>query len=308
MKLNRETKIGIFGVLMLLLFYFGFNYLKGQDVFSRSETYYTTYKQANGIAKSAAIMMKGFRVGTVSGMTLNQNSETAPIVLELTVKSKYKIPRDSKARIFSGDLLSGKALAIDLGSSNEYLEPGDTLFSEVDPDLLEIAGSELDALKKKASLVVNELIETLGAVDSLLCKQNLQNISKMLANVEQITAKLNESGLDQMVNNMNRFSKALGDNSHRVDSVLRNVASLSDSLVAAKLPTMVNEATRAMSQLNDAMENINNGKGTIGALMENKELYDSLVRATSNLSLLLEDLKNNPKRYVHFSLFGRKSN
>ena len=130
----------------------------------------------------------------------------------------------------------------------------------------------------------------------------------MLANVEQITAKLNESGLDQMVNNMNRFSKVLGDNSHRVDSVLRNVASLSDSLVAAKLPTMVNEATRAMSQLNDAMENINNGKGTIGALMENKELYDSLVRATSNLSLLLEDLKNNPKRYVHFSLFGRKSN
>ena len=102
------------------------------------------------------------------------------------------------------------------------------------------------------------------------------------------------------------FSKALGDNSHRVDSVLKNVASLSDSLVAAQLPTMVSEATRAMAQLNKAMTDINEGKGTVGALMENKELYDSLVKATSNLSLLLEDLKANPKRYVHFSLFGRK--
>ena len=306
MKLNRETKIGVFGVLMMLLFYFGFNYLKGQDVLSRSDVYYTTYKQANGIAKSAAIMIKGFRVGTVSDMTLNQDSENAPIVLELTIKRKYRIPKNSKARIFSGDILSGKALAIDLGDSEQYLEPGDTLYSEVDPDLLELAGSELDALKKKASTVVNEVLETLSAVDSLLSKDNLNNISKTLANVESITNKLDKSGIDKVVDNMNRFSKTLGDNSERIDSILFNLDNLSDSLVAAKLPTMINEAAEAMAQINLAMKGINEGKGTLGAIVEDKQLYDSLVRATSNLSLLLEDLKQNPKRYVHFSIFGRK--
>jgi phospholipid/cholesterol/gamma-HCH transport system substrate-binding protein len=290
------------------LFYFGFNYLKGQDVFSRSEVYYTTYTQANGIAKSAAIMIRGFRVGTVSDMSLNQNSESAPIVLELTIKSKYRIPKNSKARIFSGDILSGKALAIDLGDSKEFLEPGDTLFSEVDPDLFELAGSELDALKKKATMVVDELIETLTAVDSLLCKDNLENIRKTLANIEDITNKLNTAGLDSVVENMNKFSHTLGENSERMDSILMNVNNLTGMLADSKLSDAIDDAAQAMEQLNGAMKSLNSEQGTMGSFLKDKQLYDSLVRATSNLSILLEDLKENPKRYVHFSLFGRKNN
>ena len=162
MKLRKEAKVGIFGILMVLVLYWGINFLKGQDIFARNNTYYAALDQVNGIQTSSAIVIKGYKVGVISGMNYQQGAD-GKIVLELSVKSKYKIPTNSKALIFSEGIMGGKSVEIQLGSAPQYLQSGDTLYSEVDKGFLEVAGSEFEYIKQMLHQLVGDISTTLGS-------------------------------------------------------------------------------------------------------------------------------------------------
>jgi len=310
MKLNREFKIGFFGIIMIAALYWGVNFLKGTDLFTSTVHYYAAYDQVNGLQPSASIVIKGFKVGAVSDIAYDpQRSKN--VVVEFSVKSKYRIPKDTKARIFSDGIMGGKAVELELGTAPEFLQEGDTLFSEINKDFLEVAGSEFEFLKQRANELIGEVLVTLKSVNALL-GENSASIHTSLDNIAAMTGDLRgvlsdqKGNLGETMANLNALSRSLEKSSGQIERIVSNTADFTDSLSKAQIPTAVAELNRAVSSLGDILSKIDAGEGTLGMLVADKALYDSLVASSANLSALLEDLRKHPSRYVNISVFGRR--
>lgn len=311
MKLNREFKIGFFGIIMIAALYWGVNFLKGTDLFSSTVHYYAAYDQVNGLQPSASIVIKGFKVGSVSDIAYDpQRSKN--VVVEFAVKSKYRIPRDTKARIFSDGIMSGKSVELELGSSTDFLHEGDTLFSEINKDFLEVAGSEFEFLKQRANDLIGEVLVTLKSINALI-GENSSSIRATLDNMAAISGDLRGVLSDQKANlgetmaNLNALSHSLERSSGQIERIIGNTADFTDSLSKAQIPSAVAELRGAVGSLGDILGKIESGEGTLGMLVADKALYDSLVASSANLSALLEDLRKHPSRYVNISVFGRRA-
>lgn len=308
-KLKREVKVGLFALITLAALYWGTNLLKGRDFFNRNNKYYATYDQVNGIQKASAIVIKGYKVGVISDITYDP-LRSEKIVIEFSIKNKFRIPDNSSARIYSDGILGGKAVEIELGSSEQYLNNGDTLRSFREKDLFDIAGSELEFMKQKINKMAGDISETLIGVNSLLA-DNAENISVTLGNLADMSTTLSnvikteEEDMRSIIDNMNALSSTLRNNAEKIDGIMTNVESFTDSLSQSNIPSLVNSLTASLGEVNTALAKVNNSEGTLGKLVGDEALYDSLVAASGSLAALLDDLKANPKRYVQFSLFGR---
>ena len=304
--MKREVKIGIFAVAMIGVAWAGIRFLKGFDIFSRNVEYYAAYDQINGVQNASPIMMKGVKIGSVTGLSFDP-ARSDKVVLRFTIKREYRIPTDSEAKIFSNGLMGAKAIEITYGTADTYLQKGDTLRSSRDRDLMDVAGSELDFFKQKVSQLTTDLSRTLENLNDLM-ETNAGNIAGTLGNLNSVTGDMaqiisaEKNSLKSALENLSKFSDMLGDNAERVDSIIGNVnrvtAQLSDEEFALKL-------SQTVEHLDELVARIGQGEGTVGKLMNDPALYDSLDKASDNLAALLADLKEYPGRYVHFSLFGR---
>lgn len=304
--MKREVKIGIFAVLILGCSWAGIRFLSGVDIFRRHAVYYAAYDRINGVQTASAILVKGVKVGTVTDIRFDP-ARSDKVVLQLTVKYKYPIPENSSARIFSDGLMGSKAIEITLGDSPVMLESGDTIPAEQGRDLMDVAGSELEFVKQKISQVTGDLSRTLENLNRLV-EANADNVTGMMGRLNSISGSVDEIltaeklDLQRAIANLAEFTEMLGRNAGQMDSVVRNVnrftGDLAESDVAGQLAA-------TLTELNAALEKINDGDGTLARFMNDDRLYASLDRASANLASLLADLQAHPKRYVHFSLFGR---
>ena len=290
LKLSREFKIGFFGILMIAALYWGVNFLKGTDLFTSSVHYYAAYDQVNGLQPSAAVVIKGYKVGTISDISYDPQRSNN-VVVEFAIKSKFKIPKDTKARIFSDGIMGGKSIELELGRSDAYLHEGDTLFSEINKDFLEVAGSEFEFLKQRANDVISEMIVTLRGINKLL-SDNSANLNATIGNVAAITGDLrsvvaDEKGsLRETISNVNDLSRTLRDKTGQIDRIFTNVERFSDSLSQSRIPTLVAQMNGTLAELNRTLAKVNDGDGTVGKFVNDQALYDSLVQASSNLSTI----------------------
>ena len=304
--MKREVKIGIFGVAMIIAAWAGIRFLKGFDIFSRNAVYYAAYDQINGVQTASSIMMKGVKIGTVTGISFDPR-RSDHVVLQFTIKRQYSIPTDSEAKIYSDGLMGGKAIEIIYGSAQTYLQKGDTLRSVRERDLMDMAGSELDFFKQKISQVTADLSRTLDNLN-LLLESNAQHINGTLANLDAMTGSLSgmlaaeRHNLQTAVESLTEFSVMLGENAPRVDSMMGNLNRITSELADAGF---ARELSEAVGEVNLLLERIQEGDGTVGRLLNDPALYESLTEASDNLASLLADLEQYPGRYVHFSLFGR---
>ncbi len=304
--MRREVKIGLFAVVMIISAWAGIRFLKGFDIFSRNAVYYAAYDQVSGLQNASPIMMKGVKIGTVTAVRFDPQ-QSNKVVLQLTVKRQYRIPSDSEAKIFSNGLMGNKAIEITYGSATSYLEKGDTLRSSRDRDLMDVAGSELDFFKQKVSQLTSDLSRTLNNINALM-ETNAQNIHGTLSHLNTITGDVagiiasEKSNLRSAVASLTEFSEMLGNNAERVDSLIGGVNSivgqLSEQQFAQKL-------TNAVDGLNHLLVAIEQGDGTMGKLINDPALYNSLTTTSDNLAALLADVKQYPARYVHLSVFGK---
>ncbi len=304
--MKREVKIGIFAVAMLIAAWAGIRFLKGFDIFSRNAVYYASYDQVNGVESASPIMMRGVKIGTVTGISFDpQRSDN--VVLQFTIRRQFRIPTDSEAKIFSNGLMGGKAIEIIYGQADTYLEKGDTLRSIRERDLMDVAGSELDFFKQELSRVVNDLSRTLGNVNRLL-EANAANVDGTMQHLNDLSGDMAEIvrteklHMQQAVEGLARFSTALGECAPQIDSVVGNLNRISGELADADFAGRLSEA---VSRVNALLAEAQTGEGTLGKLIGDPALYDSLTVASGNLASLLADLERYPGRYVHFSLFGR---
>ena len=304
--MKREAKIGLFAVLMIGAAWAGIRFLSGIDIFSRNRVYYAVYDRIDGVQSASPVMMRGVKIGTVTGVSFDP-ARSGSVVLQFTIKRSYRIPTDSEAKIFSDGFLGNKAIEITYGTASSYLEKGDTLRSGRDLGLMDMAGSELEFFKQKFSQVVGDLSRTLGTINTLL-EDNTSEISGTLSNLNALTGDMRgllaaeRGNLESAVENLAVFSQTLGANAGRVDSIVGNLNSFTAQLAEEQLARKLGQAADDLTSL---LARIERGDGTVGRLMTDPQLYESLNEATGNLAVLLEDLKKYPARYVHFSLFGR---
>ena len=282
----------MFAVVMLGCLWGGIRFLSGIDIFSRNIPYYVAYPEISGIQTATPVTIQGVKVGTVTAIGFDP-SVSRDVVLQLTVRRSFRIPRDSKARIYSDGFMGGKAIATETR------------------DMLAAAGTELADVKERLTRVMDNLSVTLESVNAVL-KDNKGNIDGTLTHLNSISGNMDavlaaeKGSLRTAIDNIGKFSTALGENSERFSSMIANLDRFSQQLTEADIDSLSLGLRTTLGELNRTVARINEGKGTVGRLMNDPRLYESLETASANLAALLEDLKAHPKRYVHFSLFGRK--
>ncbi len=304
--MKREVKIGIFAVAMIGLAWAGIRFLSGFDIFVRNSDYYAAYDQINGVQNASPIIMKGVKIGSVTGISFDP-AHSDKVVLHLTIQRRYRIPEDSEAKIFSNGLMGNKAIEIIYGTSAEYLRSGDTLRSGRDRDLMDVAGSELEFFKQHFSKIATELTTTLENLNGLL-ERNAGNIDGTLGHLNEFSGDMasvlgsQKANLQQSIEHLAEFATMLGENSQRVDSIIGNLNQFSSQLTDEQLIARLGTAIDELSAL---VASIDHGDGTMARLMNDPALYESVNGAVENLSELLADMKQYPGRYVHLSVFGR---
>ena len=305
--MKKEVKIGIYAIVILLCAWAGIRFLSGVDVFGLHAGYYARYEQVNGVQNAAAVMIRGVKIGKVSEIRVSPDDPTSVEVV-LSIPRSYRLPVDSEAKIFSTSIMGSKAIEIVLGSSPEILESGSNINSGYTKDLMAVADSELDYYKDKITTLVENFNATLKSLNALVDNNN-KSITEALAHLNSITASLDgaigkdKQQLADIVASIDKFTKALSENSAHIDSIMTNVDSVTSALAEKNAGESLGES---LAELNSVLAKINGGEGTVGRLMCDEQLYANLTQASANLSALLADLKEHPKRYVHFSLFGAK--
>ena len=296
--MKKEVKIGIYAVVILLVAWAGIRFLGGLDIFGRSRNYTAHYEQVNGLQDAAAVVINGVKVGQVIAVELNK--EQGGVDVTLSVNKEFDIPTDSKAMMFSAGLMGGKSIEIQLGKAADYLKNGDSIQTGVALDMFDTLANELGDIKTKVSTLLDNLNQTIEGVDSLI-DDNSKNLTKTVANLNAVMADLKKSNI---IGNIDGFCATLNQNGAKLDSIITDINSVTKALneqnAGEKLTTAINE-------VNTLLAKINSGSGSIGNLVSDEKLYKELAQASQNLSVLLADLKENPKRYINVTVFGKKT-
>ncbi|HPE43395.1 MAG TPA: MlaD family protein [Bacteroidales bacterium] len=315
MKAKRPYLVALSFISALLLFVWGFNFLKGKDVFKKDRVFYARYAEVNGLVKANPVVINGLRIGQVSDLYFDP-AMNGNIIVEISIHTDFPVPSNSVARIFSSDLMGSKAIDLQLGNATNKLQSGDTLMSSIEASLMEEVNAQVAPLKNKAEGLLSSVDSVVVALQAILnenAKENimssLQNISNTFKNVESTTANIDSMVVEErnriaaILYNVEMITQNLEHNTREIDRIINNVASFSDSLAVADVAGSIREAKIALAEINLLIASINQGQGTMGKLMQNDSLYLGLQHSSEALNNLLEDIKANPKRYVKFSLF-----
>ena len=310
MKISNETKVGALTAISITLLILGFNFLKGKNVFAKKATMYVTFKRVEGLNVADGIKINGLRVGAVEGLEEMDKNLTEVVVAFQLVK-EINIPTDSYAKIVATPLGS-TAIVITMGNAKTFLNEGDTLKGMESKSMVE-------DLKETLAPTVENVNNTLATLDSTIRKignvfdaDAKQNIGQILEELATTTARLNnllepkKGSLAQTLEHVNDFTGNLNKNNDSISAVVNNLAKASRDLASADISKTVSSLEKATASLNNILAGIKEGKGSLGKLATDDQLYKNLNSTSNSLNVLLQDLRLHPKRYVQVSVFGKK--
>lgn len=297
MKLTKEIKIALVAIVGILVMYFGINFLKGMNLFSTNNAYYMTFDDIQGLGASTPIYADGYKVGTVDGLEYDYK-ENGPIKVRVDINKDLRIPQGSKAEIVK-DLMGNLQVNLLLANNpRERVEPGGIIPGAVNGGMMDKAANLVPVVEK----MLPKLDSILTSVNALLADPalaaSLHNVETITSNLTVSTRELNTlmAGLNKQVPGM--IGKANG--------VLDNTNRLTANLASLDVQGTLNKVNQTLESAHQFTEKLNSNQGSLGLLMNDTKLYDNLTSTMSHADSLVIDLKAHPKRYVHFSVFGRK--
>jgi phospholipid/cholesterol/gamma-HCH transport system substrate-binding protein len=303
MQIKREHKTAVIVIIALALFIWGFNFLKGKDIFKSYNTYYSVLDNVEGIVVSTPVTLKGIQIGSVSDMKFYNGIEKTMLVLD--VNKDFVFSKDSKVKIYGGNIMGGKNVSIIPGTSPEMAKDGDTLQALKMPGMFDLVNDKITPLQNKLYRILSSTDTLLLGINNILSPKTQQHLSRTIADLSTTVNQLKNTSVK-----LNTFWDTNGHNlSHsiqNIDKMTSDFASVSDSLKHADISGLVKNLHQTVNKLNSTLEKVNKGDGSMAKLLNDPALYQNLERSTKELQLLLKDLRENPKRYVHFSLWGRK--
>ena len=316
MKISRELKVGLIAVLTIAALYWGFSFLKGSNLFDSSRYFYAVYNQVDGLGPSRPVTINGFKVGQVADIAFMPD-QSGRLYVKMSINNDFNIPHDTKARIYSSNLMGEKAISLDLGRSVEYAVSGDTLYGDIELSITEEVNRQVAPLKEKAEKLIGSIDTVMVLASGFLNSDNKQNFTRTFQSIRRSFATLEHSvqvfdttlsksqdGLITTLENLSSVTSTFKENEAEFDKIIKNFGAISDSLSEVELKRTFTTLEQTLQETQAVVQKINNSEGTMGALVNDKEVYENLARSTEQLNLLLLDLKYNPQRYLNFSVFG----
>lgn len=304
MKIYKETKIGFILVLVIAFFIWGFSFLKGRNLFTTHKQYYAVFSNVGGLQKSSVVSTNGFKIGTVSDISFLPGN-ASKILVEISVSRQFQIPKNSIIEIYSSDIMGTKAVNLIFSDSHEYAAAKDTLSSQVADDLSTLVSKQIIPLKEKAEHLIVSIDSVMQVVNHTLTPQTQQSVQRSIFALEQLIVTQKQK-ISEIMANIESITGNIKNNNQNITHITRNLSNISDSIAGSNLKKAIDQAGLALAQTNQILVKINGGKGTMGKLVNNDSLYNALSHSMVSLDSLLLDLKAHPKRYVHFSVFGKK--
>lgn len=297
MKISKEIKIALVAIVGILIMYFGINFLKGINLFSTNNYYYLTFDDIQGLGPSTPIYADGYKVGTVDAVDFNY-AQTGPIKVKADIVKDLRIPKGSQAEIVK-DLMGNLQVNLLLANNpRERVEPGEIIPGAVNEGMMGKAAAMVPQIEK----MLPKLDSILGSLNALLADPA---IAASLHNVENITNNLTVS-TKELNTLMAGLNKQVPGMIHRANGVLDNTNRLTSNLASLDVQGTLDKVNATLEGAHQFTEQLNSGKGSLGLLMNDTKLYDHLTSTMSHADSLVIDLKAHPKRYVHFSVFGKK--
>jgi phospholipid/cholesterol/gamma-HCH transport system substrate-binding protein len=305
MKFTKEIKVGILTVGAIALFVFGYQFLQGRNLLQKDRSFYAVYNNVEGLTKSAPVTINGLNVGNIDDIYFLNSS--GRLIVKFHVDESFNFSSESTAQVYSTSLIGGKALAIvpNFESTARPAIPGDTLSSSIDDGLQGRVMAEFIPLKEKiesmvvmADSVLNDVHKTLNPSTRKAIVQSLDEVNKTFVEIRALSRNANSLLSD----NRQQLDRTLAN----LDTTTANFAKISDTLAQIEIAGTVKQMEATILKLNGVLDDVASGKGSLGKLITDDALYVNLEKATKQAEELLQDIKLNPKRYIHLSVFGKR--
>lgn len=311
-KISNEVKVGAVALITIIVFIWLFNFLKGKDFFKSTANYYAVYDKIGGLAESSPVEINGYKVGVVQSIDF-VDSESGKLLVVFSVSKDFKLPRNTVAEITPLSIIAGMKVQFVYGNGPGTYSSGDTIPGRLAESLVTKLETELIPLKDKVSNLIEVIDSVITSVNEIMNTGFRNNLRGTLANLNSTTGNLDdiistkEQELKATLENISIFSRMLSENSAKMGNTISNLETITDTLAAADIYNSVMNLKMSLEKTSLLLGNMNEGKGSAGQFLTNDSIYSNLNNSLVSLNALLEDMKTNPKRYVHFSIFGKKS-
>jgi phospholipid/cholesterol/gamma-HCH transport system substrate-binding protein len=307
LKFTKEIGIGVLVILGTLMSVFSYNYLKGINLFEKTRTFKVIYSKVDGLAPSNPVTLNGYKIGKVLKINFNSDN-TKELIVDIVINNDVEFSKSSKAELYETGLIGGKAIAIIPDYDNKTVAiSGDFLTGIVKPGLTDLVNQIMPQIQLQLEEVMQNAKIVLSNINTLFDEETKNSLKSSIDDFADLTNSLSNTS-----KNINDF---IDNNSANLSSTIDNLNQTSEKF--NKVSTTISEVNlnqiltnldSTISSMNSITKQINKGEGSMGKLLYDDKLFDNLDNATKNLEILIEDIKSNPKRYVHFSIFGKKSN
>lgn len=304
MKFTREVKTALLAIVAILMLIFGYSFLKGKNLLESSRTFYAVYDDVEGLSPSSAVTINGLKVGQVTQIDfLNKRGQ---LLVTFTVDNEFPFSKNSIAEVYGGGLIGGKSLAVLPKYDNGAIaKSGDTLASRTDTGIMELVNERLTPLQEKLESTVVSADSLLTSLNKVLDDTTRNNIKRTFEDLRVTVSSFKGTSV-ALENIVEGNSEKLDRTFTNLDEMSTNFNNFSDTLAQVNLKGMTNDLESVIADFEQVSNKLSSGEGTAGKLLNDDKVYDNLDRATKQLEQLLQDIKLNPRRYVRFSLFGKK--
>jgi phospholipid/cholesterol/gamma-HCH transport system substrate-binding protein len=296
-KISKEIRLALLGILSILVFIFGYKYLKGTGIFSSSKTIYAEYDNVQGLTPASYVQLKGFTVGTVNAIELSKEHR-GKVKLTLFINKDLNVPIDSKATIVSLDLLGTKAVNIELGASTTMMKDNEMIVGNIELGTIESLGASAAPVMDNAKKTLASLETTVQSINNILdvntqnnLKSSIANLNNTMKDFSQFANELNtqRTKISGLLDNLNAFSVNLNKNNNTINNVLKNAETTTSNMSKVNLETTVNELKATLGDLQTTLKKVNNGNGSLALLMNDDKLYKNLKNTLETTNNLMYD-------------------
>ena len=319
-KKNRKFLIyGLLGIVILVVTYFGIGFLKGSQLFKDTGKYYVYYDRVDGLNTSSLVLVNGYKIGKVAKIELLPDKD-CKLLVTLELQNEFPIPDSSVAAIVSTDIMGTKGIEMHFSDKTTYHKPGDFLIGKTQENLKDQISAEVLPVKRAVEDLVVEITDVIDIISGVFNEDTRKNLEESFASLrnslvhlehsvghlDNIMAKETDDIVDILAN-VKTLSDSLAASSDEINDFINNISTFSDTLVALNLTRTVNEVNSVVAKVNEVVDRVNRGEGTLGELIKDNTLALQVENATMNLDKLLTDIRVHPKKYINLSVFGGKS-
>ena len=300
--MNKELKIGFVALLAIVALFIGVNYLKGLDVLNPSRKFYAKYENIGGLKVGSSVFVNGYQVGMVSNIDLLAN-ENQQLLVTISIEKDFDIPKNSILKIVNQDLMGTKSINLILGDAASFAVDEDTLISGMEGSLQDEVSAQILPLKIKTEELIGSIDSVMTIITAILDKDARENLSNSLQSLDQTFLLMNQTMIkvnqivDQNDERISSIVKNLEANNDEITNILKNFSNISDDIAQSNIKNLLTSLSAASKKINDS-------EGSLGMLINDKDLYLNLEKSSKELEALIKDIKANPKRYVSFSIIG----